>query len=298
MVAMATLSRLGPLADELEALVARLRPTVVAIRDGRRGAGSGIVWSSDGVVVTNDHVARGETAEIVFADGRKAPARVVAREPDNDLALLRADLTGGPTPNPVEVGDSRALRVGELVIAVGHPMGVEHAVTVGVVSGVPQPGDVRELLRSDLHLNPGNSGGPLVDVRGRVVGVNAMVAGPGTALSIPSHLVQSFLTRAGGAAPYLGVEVIGVPLPVAFQQAIGHPQAAGLLVTSVERGSPAEQAGLYPGDVIVGAGPRDLGSPGRLRDEIVLAGSGSRFPLRILRGGRPREIVSDLIERV
>ena len=196
------------------------------VRPRRGGAGAGTIWRQDGIVVTNYHVAGKDRAQVRLADGRTFEGRVVAFDARNDLAVLSIPASNLPA---AEIGDARRLRPGELVLAVGHPYGVRNAVTVGVVNsalpdsprggageGSPEPapaaagaaagarernrlwrwGQGRELVMADVLLGPGNSGGPLVDARGRVVGINAMV-GNGLALAVPSHLVQRLLARQG-----------------------------------------------------------------------------------------------------
>jgi serine protease Do len=189
------------LGEAAAAVAERVRPSVVEVRLPGRGVGAGTIWSSDGTIVTNHHVVPGDRAEVRLADGRVFPAEVVARDPGNDLAVLRVPASDLPA---AVIGDARGLRVGELVLAVGHPFGLRGAVSVGVVSeALPQgTGPSRELVRADVLLGPGNSGGPLTDGLGRVVGINAMVNG-GLALAVPSHLVERLLARAR-AAPAQG----------------------------------------------------------------------------------------------
>ena len=187
---------MGP-AGSVEGAVARLaealRASVVEVRTPGAGHGAGTIWRSDGTIVTNHHVVPGDRAEVVLSDGRRLPAVVVGRDPRNDLAVLEVAAGGLPA---VTVGDAAGLRCGELVVAVGHPFGIRGAVTLGVVSAAlpprPVPLPVRELIRADVLLGPGNSGGPLADARGRVVGINAMVAG-GLALAVPARLVERLL---------------------------------------------------------------------------------------------------------
>jgi serine protease Do len=172
----------------------RVRASTVQISDGRRGAGSGVVWRTRGWIVTNAHVVRTPRATIHLPDGRKFDAELVARDPEMDLAALRADGLDLPI---AEIGASTELRVGELVIAVGCPYGLRGAVSAGVVhamGSVAALGD-RQWIQADLELAPGNSGGPLADASGRVIGINTMIAG-GLGLAIPSYDVEQFLRRA------------------------------------------------------------------------------------------------------
>ena len=171
------------------ALAARLAPSVVEMRAGS-GAGAGTIWRPDGLIVTNDHVVPFGRAEVRLADGRTTVGQVVARDPRNDLAVVQVGLGGLPT---VDVRRD-AVRPGELVMAIGHPFGVRYAVALGIVATAAEivQGFERPLLRAAVPIGPGNSGGPLVDAVGRVVGINAMVGG-GLALAVPSALAEGLV---------------------------------------------------------------------------------------------------------
>lgn len=188
---------IGSLGGETSALVADLRRSVVLVH-GARGHGSGVIWDSVGLIVTNHHVVGRDQAEVELTDGRRLAAMVVARDPHNDLALLR---TGGRGIPAAPIGDSTTLRVGELIIAVGNPFGVRGSATLGIVSAVGNATWMgkarRELLQADVVLAPGNSGGPLADTDGRVVGVASMILSPGIAIAVPSHVVRRFLAGSG-----------------------------------------------------------------------------------------------------
>ena len=285
MVTATRLALLLPYSEVMSDLIERMRPAIVAVHDGRRGSGSGVVWAAN-TIVTNHHVVQGEAPEIVFVDGRKATAKVIARDPQNDVVALQV----ADAPEPVAIGDSLALRVGQLVMAIGHPLGVENAVTTGIISALPTASDPRALIRSDLHLNPGNSGGPLFAADGSVIGINSMVAGPGTALSVPSNTVQGLLSRASGRTPHLGLELTGVMLPPVIRSHFGGDIATGLLVTAVEPGSAADSAGVFPGDIVIGVGDHDARHPLRLGEALARAGGGHSFNLRMIRGGQLHEI--------
>ena len=168
-------------------LAERLQASTVRVADGRRGAGSGVVWSMDGLIVTNAHVARGRVATVTFHDGRSAGARVIARDPERDLAALKLENAIAFALPVAGVRDSGTLRVGELVFAVGNPLGLVGAMTAGIVQRLSD-----RFVIADVRLEPGNSGGPLADAQGRVVGVNSMVA-RGLALAVPSVAVTDFL---------------------------------------------------------------------------------------------------------
>jgi serine protease Do len=280
------------LSDELATLARRVRESMVQVQAGPRGMGSGVIWSvgepdasgeAEARIVTNAHVvaaARAKTLTIRVHDGRELEATVAAVDPTHDLALLRTKASG---LRAAEHGDSSALRVGELVLAVGNPWGHEGAVTVGVVESrapadpdlelepaedenVPEQPPERdprrawgvwrprriELIQADVRLYPGNSGGPLADARGRIVGINAMVGG-GLGFAIPSRTVQQFVAEADGAAHpvLLGVQVLTVPLPEALRRRLGIQQETAPLIAAVETGGAGEQAGLIVGDVLL-----------------------------------------------
>lgn len=186
---------LGSLQEDLASIAAGARRSMVQVRSGRDGAGTGTIVSSDGHIVTNAHVARHGRLEIVLQDGRRVDATLEAVEPRLDLALLSVRVPG---LQAIPLGSSGQLRSGELVLSLGHPWGVEGGATLGVVIGVgadlpenPQPW--RELVAVSLHLRPGHSGGPLVDTRGRLIGINTMMAGPEVGLAVPVDAVDRFL---------------------------------------------------------------------------------------------------------
>ena len=179
---------LEPLAAAAAAMAAELARVTVEVRGRGRGAGgaavgAGVIWHPDGLILTNAHVAHGDVT-VVLADGRPRSARLVARDPRRDLAALVVDATGLPA---APIGDSAALRVGELVLAVGNPLGLVRALSAGLVHAVGP-----RAIHADLRLAPGNSGGPLADARGRVVGLNAMIVG-GLAVAVPSREAQRFV---------------------------------------------------------------------------------------------------------
>lgn len=286
MIATQPLARIAPLADELHALAGRLRESVVAIRAGRQGSGSGVIWSTNGLVITNSHVAQSKDLAVVLPSGETTGAKLVARDQENDLAALAIDRE---QLQPAPVTDSRESRVGQLVVAMGHPFGVVHALTVGIISGLPEPDDSRDLLRADILLNPGNSGGPLADAQGRVIGINAMVVGPGVALAVPTHVIAAFLAYVSGRAGHLGIEIKPVRLPRSYSERFGLSVPGGLMVTDIFPKGPAHQAGMLLGDVIISAGGRQVSAPHRLRHEIALTLPGHAIRLIVIRGGERRD---------
>src|SRR5918995_284135 len=267
-------------------MIWRTQQSVVQVRARGRGVGAGVIWDREGLVLTNHHVVagrrRGAKAAVVLRDGREFGAEVVKRGRDLDLALLRVEDGPGDLP-AAPLGDSGSLRVGQLVYAIGHPWGRLGAVTAGVVSGlgvVGRPGGRARYVQSDVSLAPGNSGGPLLNARGEVVGINAMVFGR-LALSIPSNAASAWLAGERRRRPRLGVRLLPVELPASLRGSEG-PET-GLLVTALEAGSPAEKAGMLVGDVL-------LGTEGRYDDTEslleALARAGDSVRLRLVRGGK------------
>jgi serine protease Do len=196
-------NRQTPLAQETARLVEALRNSVVLIQDGY-GHGSGTIWSPDGLILTNHHVVKHNQANVELYDGHRYMAQVIARDPFNDLAALLIEETGLPA---VSLGDSRALRVGELVIALGNPLGVLGIATMGIICAVGNAtwmGQAnRELLQADIALAPGNSGGPLADTSGRVVGIASMILSPNIALAVPTHVTDQFVQKLNRARDWV-----------------------------------------------------------------------------------------------
>jgi serine protease Do len=189
---------LRDLNTDLSAAVQRARASVVRVSNDEAGGGSGLIWSSEGLILTNAHVVRTPSPIVTLPDGRQLPASVRARDPGRDLALLAVKATGLPA---MPLGDSEHLRPGTWVMAVGHPWGVANAVTAGVIigAGADMPeltGTQREWLMVSLMLRPGNSGGPLVDAEGRMLGVNTIMTGPAVGGAVPVHIVRQFLRAA------------------------------------------------------------------------------------------------------
>ena len=254
------------LAEGLSQTAEHVRAYTVQVECRGRGAGSGVIWNRDGMVVTNAHVVRRSGARITLSDGRRLDATLAARNPQLDLALLN---TGARNLPAATIGDSNSLRVGELVLAVGSPYGQPGTVSVGIVHA----GETRRWIQSDLRLAPGNSGGPLADAQGRVIGINTMVVNR-LALAIPSNIVTRFVARRGKAARRLGVTV----------QPVTTPQF-GLLILEIESGGPAQHAGLRIGDVLIGAAGQPFEAPFDLA--FALESAESQVTVDVLRGGRP-----------
>jgi serine protease Do len=183
----------APLTRELEAIAEVLRLATVQVQQRDSGGGSGIIWRSSGLIITNAHVVRGPSATVKLSDGRVFDATVTSRDPEHDIAALRVQATNLPY---LFAGDSSTLQVGELVFAVGNPRGVARALTIGIVHALgPRNAALRpKWIQADLSLPRGYSGGPLADARGHVIGVNSMIY-RGLALAVPSNTVASFLSR-------------------------------------------------------------------------------------------------------
>jgi S1-C subfamily serine protease len=253
--------------------VEKVAPSVVnieirqVVNDGRRsreagGSGSGFVIARDGFILTNSHVVHGASRiDVSLSDGRRYPAALIGDDPDTDLAVIRID---APSLTHAELGESAAVRVGQLAIAIGNPFGFQATVTAGVVSALgrslrAQFGRmIDNVLQTDAALNPGNSGGPLVDSRGVVIGVNTAIIRPAqgicfaTAIDTAKFIAGWLIKEGKFRRAYIGVGGQDVPLHrrvVLFHKL---PVETGVLVVSIEPGSPAEAAGLVIGDVIVG----------------------------------------------
>lgn len=184
---------------EMAGVVEHAQRSLVQIRNGRRGAGAGVIWRQDGLIVTNAHVLRREIPEVILADGTTTSAEVLALDRNLDLGALR--ISNGKLA-PIEIRDTHHLAAGEWVFALGHPWGVEGAATAGVVIGygadIPEnPRPRQEWIAVNLPLRPGHSGGALVDAQGRLIGINAIMAGLSVGLAIPTHVVEGFIQEAG-----------------------------------------------------------------------------------------------------
>jgi serine protease Do len=277
---------------DLSGVAAALRAATVVVRADapvrgpRRTSaaqGSGIVWATDGTIVTNAHVATNDAATVTLADGRTTSAHVVARDRRRGLAVLRADAPeslGSWRWPAIEVGEPATMRPGALVLALGHPLGVEHALAMGVVHAAPD-GKRSPYLVADIRLAPGNSGGPLADARGRVVGVNSMIVG-GLGLAVSTDAVKR-LMMAARPRPSLGVEL----RPVRVRLPKEAPETSlAMLVLGVAQGGAAARAGLLQGDLLLGFAGRSFRTPDELPALLADAGSGGTLRLDVGRAGR------------
>ena len=192
---------LQQLNNEMGAVVEQARRGLVQVKGSKQGSGSGTIWHPDGLIITNAHVVRDKSPQVVLPDGTTHPARLLARDTDRDVAALMLENTGEASALPtIQLGDSQGLRPGQWVMALGHPWGVPGAATSGVVIGsgadLPEmPRTGREWVAVSLHLRPGHSGGPLVDAQGRLVGINTMMVGLEVGMAVPVHTIKEFLKR-------------------------------------------------------------------------------------------------------
>jgi S1-C subfamily serine protease len=309
------------LLDEYSRTVTRavdaVAPSVVSVtvthpsNDSRRADGqangSGFIFAADGLILTNSHVVEGAPrVEVTLSDGRDCGADVVGRDPDTDLAVLRisaSDLTAAT------LGDSRVLRPGQLVIAIGNPYGFQHSVTAGVVSALGRSLRSRsgrlieQVIQTDAALNPGNSGGPLVAGDGRVVGVNTAIIAGGNGLSFAVPIstalmvVPSLLRDGRVRRGYVGIAGQGVPLLRRVTRFHRLAQVGAVLVTSVEKGGPADSAGVVDGDLLVSFDGIAVESLDDLHRALTDDRIGTRVTLGILRGAARFEIVAKIQER-
>lgn len=264
-------------------LVERVGSSVVVVGQ-RGGAGAGVIWRDDGLIVTNRHVAQRDRHQITLRDGRQFDGTVIDRHPDRDLAVIKIEAAGLPA---AAAADSATVRPGELVFAIGHPIGFRDAVTSGIIVAAgqatteegPRTGD---WLQADVTLLPGNSGGPLVDVAGRVVGISTMIAGR-LSLAVPSNTVANFVAggRHGARQAYLGLSGFVIDLS-------GQPQPAGFIVTELTGGAPADRAGLLLGDIIIRLGDATISDQESLPAATLRLAPGVAVAAEVLRAGEAR----------
>jgi S1-C subfamily serine protease len=283
-------------------VVARSAPSVARVEGRRRGPASGIVWSADGLIVTANHVVhRDDRLSIGLADGQSHEATLVGRDPSTDLALLKVAASGlAPLPHATE----SEMSVGHWVLALARPGRTAQA-TFGIVSALgegwrtPMGGQVDHYLQTDVVMYPGFSGGPLVGANGNLLGLNTSGLGQGASLSIPAvtvaRVIEALQAHGRVRRGYLGVSTQRVRLPEDIAGTLG--QKAGLLVISVETGSPAAEAGMSLGDTII-----SLGGKAIARHEDLLAALsgdvvGQKEVVQILRGGRTQEVTVKVGER-
>jgi serine protease Do len=269
--------------EALGRLIERVQDGVVEVRGRGRGVGAGILWNGGGRVMTNYHVVEGTGGrpQILLRDGRRYETRTVAENPALDLAMLEVDATDLPG---LPIGDSSSLRIGELVIAVGHPWGQKGVITMGIVSGLGQVHGIHtrrvsDYIRSDVRLAPGNSGGPLVNARGEVIGVNSMIFGGDLSVAVPSHVALDWLAHTGQAV-YLGVGVRPVRLNAPLRS---QGPTSGVLVVRLDPAGAAVKAGVRLGDVILAVADQPVADTASLRKALSQGVSNGKTEIAVVR---------------
>jgi 2-alkenal reductase len=313
------LSENAPVIQEsLIALFRRLGPSVVHIF-GPFGSGSGFVYDDQGHIVTNNHVIEGSTnLEVVFADGQRRAATVLAADVDSDLAVLLVDNLP-PNIEPIPLGDSSQVEVGQVVVAIGNPFGERSSMSMGIISGLGrsinsqrQGYSLPQVLQTDAPINPGNSGGPLLDLSGRVVGVNSAIrsatgVNSGVGFAIPVNavhrIIPSLIEDGIHHYPYLGIQVSGLPITLEAQEQLSLPQTTGAYIVDVAEGSPADDAGLIGsrgpgGDLIIAIDGQPVQEFNDLLSYLVFETEvGQTVELTVLRGSEEISLSATLSER-
>ncbi|RJQ81016.1 PDZ domain-containing protein [Pseudonocardiaceae bacterium YIM PH 21723] len=283
------------------AVARSVTPHVASVRM-HEGSGSAVVFTDDGFLVTNAHVVgSGASGIVVFADGGESRFDVIGTDPLSDMAVLRAS---GNTPGAAVLGDADDLSVGQLVVAVGSPLGLAGSVTAGVVSGlgraIPTPSGrtgriIEDVIQTDAALNPGNSGGALADSAGRVVGINTALAGNGLGLAIPINkttrrIISTLLAEGRVRRAYLGVVGVPAPLPAAVAGRTG--QTAGLRLVQVIPGGPADQAGLHAGDLVLSVARSAVADAQGIQRQLFAEAIGKPLAVTVLRNGAMVDVLA------
>jgi len=271
-----------------------------------QGQGTGVIVDSDGIIATNNHVVRGASqVEVHFADGRKLMAEVIGSDPETDLALLRVDEHDLPA---AKLGDSARMEPGDWVVAVGNPFGLDHTVTVGVVSAIGRSGigvaDFENFIQTDAAINPGNSGGPLLNLDGEVIGINTAIrssngGSDGISFAIPSATLADVMPDLvdGGRVKrgWLGVGI--QPMSEELAESFDAPSTQGALVTRVYDDTPAAEAGLRSGDIITAVNGKQIDDNRGLSDTIAAIDPGQEVKLSVWRDGKELELAVELATR-
>lgn len=276
-------------------VVDRVAPAVVNVRSGR-GGGSGSIIAPDGYVITNAHVVENASSvRVILREGAELQATLVGTDPGTDLAVLRVAASGLPV---VELGDSESLRPGQLVVAIGNPLGLQSTVTTGVVSALGRSLRARDgriienIIQTDAAVNPGSSGGPLVDSRAKVVGTNTAIiaVAQGISFAIPSataRWVVSALIRDGRVRrAYLGISAAPTPIGRRLASELGLAASSGIRVIDVVSGSPAEQAGLRAGDILLSLDGLAIESLSQLQRSLTAERIGHHVDVALVRRGQ------------
>jgi serine protease Do len=285
----------------LAEMIEQAQASVVHVRRGDRGAGTGVIWQTNGGIITNHHVVAhtGSKTLVELRDGQVFEAQIVDSDPILDVALLKVP---ADHLKAIPVADSTKLRVGELVFAIGNPWGQRGVVTAGIVSAlskVKMRNSNRQLeyIKSDVRLAPGNSGGPLMNAQGQVIGINAMIMGGDLSVAIPSTVVSNWIAQLPQARITLGVQIQPTELPTDIRQELANEQTLGLLVVGIIAGGLAERANLLVGDVLIDIENTALSDAATLRAVLAQSSTRETVHLHVLRGGRVQEIEVMLHER-
>ena len=279
---------------EVEQPIRNRRPNVPRMPQERRGSGSGFIFTPDGFILTNSHVVHSaKKIEVTLSDGHKHLADLIGDDPDTDLAVIRIN---APNLVPADLGDVQRIRVGQLVIAIGNPYGFQYSVTAGVVSALgrslrAQSGRLMDaVIQTDAALNPGNSGGPLINSRGEVIGVNTAMILPAQGICFATSIdtakfVASRLIRDGKVSrSYIGLAGQNVPLPRRIVRYYNLAVESGIFVISFENESPARKGGLREGDIIIGFDDRPIAGIDDLHKLLTEERIGQKSSLLVIRG--------------
>src|SRR5438270_1110736 len=268
----------------------KVQPSIVQVGIQGRGGGTGVIWNTDGRIITNAHVVANEQAKIQvhLTDGRTLEAKVVHRDPRLDLAMLKVN---GDNLKALPIGDSSRLRIGEWVFAIGHPWGQRWALTAGIVSSLSSVKVADDLttryIKSDVGLAPGNSGGPLLDAEGKVVGINAMIFGGDLSVAIPSDIVSVWLAGlpASKRQVTLGIEIQQVELPPNIRDGSKPQREAGLLIVGIAADRQAKYSDLLIGDILLDLDGKPVSNGVTLRKLLAESEGREAVSMNILRGG-------------
>jgi S1-C subfamily serine protease len=308
-----------PQVTDLSSLYDRVRPSVVLIRGqreglgglpGAQGTGTGVVLDTEGHILTNDHVVRGfDEVFITFADGTEVQGDVLGRDPGNDLAIVRAR-DAGELLRPAELGDSSQVKVGQPVVAIGNPFELEATMTAGIISGLnrtlPSSANgrpIRGLIQTDAAVNPGNSGGPLLTLDGKVIGINTAVENPsggnffvGVGYAVPINTAKRFLPKliAGETIAHPRLGISGDTVTARLVEQFDLKVDKGVLVADVARNSAADEAGLREGDVIVALDGQPIETFDQLADTIDAKEVGDEITVTVNRDGEELQLKATL----
>ena len=280
----------GEFSSALVEMFNTVQPSIVQVGIQGRGGGTGVIWNPDGRIITNAHVVANEQAKIHvhLTDGRTLEAKVLHRDPRLDLAMLKVN---GDNLKALPIGDSSRLRIGEWVFAIGHPWGQRWALTAGIVSSLSSVKVADDLttryIKSDVGLAPGNSGGPLLDAEGKVVGINAMIFGGDLSVAIPSDIVSIWLAglSASKRQVTLGIEIQQVELPPNIRNGSKPQRETGLLIVGIAADRQAKYSDLLIGDILLDLDGKPVNNGATLRKLLAESEGREAVSMNILRGG-------------